>query len=164
MSAAFSSPFMLLLPLVESPGWLLWVAAAASAVSSAGEVIYNVTQVSFRQAITPDQLLGRMNASIRFLVWGTMPLGGLAGAWLGGWLGARQTMLVGLLGTCVAFLPVSSPAALDALAAAAGRRSGRGGDKPRGRMTAPSTVARTPVERGADRPHRWVRPAGAQDR
>lgn len=106
MSVAFLSPFTLLMPLVESPGWLLWVAAAASAVSAVGEVIYNVTQVSFRQAITPDHLLGRMNASIRFLVWGTMPLGGLVGAWLAGWLGARLTLLIGLLGTCLAFLPV----------------------------------------------------------
>ncbi|MGH4020316.1 MAG: hypothetical protein ACRDT0_13990 [Pseudonocardiaceae bacterium] len=39
-------------------------------------VVYNVAQVSFRQAICPDRLLGRMNASIRFLVWGTLPLGG----------------------------------------------------------------------------------------
>lgn len=106
MSVAFLSPFMLLLPLVESPGWLLWVAAAAGAVSSAGGVVYNVTQVSFRQAITPDRLLGRMNASVRFLVWGTMPVGGLVGAWLGAWCGARLTLLIGLLGTCVAFLPV----------------------------------------------------------
>ncbi|MGH3679249.1 MAG: hypothetical protein ACRDT2_03045 [Natronosporangium sp.] len=69
-------------------------------------MVYNVTQVSFRQALTPDQLLGRMNATIRFVVWGTMPLGGLLGAFLGAWLGARTAVLIGVLGTCVAFLPV----------------------------------------------------------
>ena len=69
-------------------------------------MIYNITQVSFRQAITPNHLLGRMNATTRFLVWGTMPLGGLAGAWLGDWLGARLALLIGVIGSCLTFLPV----------------------------------------------------------
>jgi MFS family permease len=105
VSVAFSSPFMLLIPLAEND-WRVWVAAAAGSVSAGGGVIYNVTQVSFRQALTPDRLLGRMNATIRFLVWGTIPLGGLLGAFLGGWLGARTTVLIGALGGCLAFLPV----------------------------------------------------------
>ena len=50
-------------------------------------VVYNVTQVSFRQRLCPPRLLGRMNASVRFLVFGTMPLGGLLGGVLGTWLG-----------------------------------------------------------------------------
>ena len=33
-------------------------------------VVYNITQVSFRQRLCPRPLLGRMNASIRFIVWG----------------------------------------------------------------------------------------------
>jgi predicted MFS family arabinose efflux permease len=105
MSIAFTAPFLLLMPFAE-PGWRLWVAAAASAVAAVGIVVYNITQVSFRQALTPDQMLGRMNATVRFLVWGTMPLGGLAGAFLGDWFGARTTVLIGVLGACVAFLPV----------------------------------------------------------
>ena len=40
-----------------------------------GSVLYNVSQVSYRQAITPDDMLGRMNATMRFVVWGTMPIG-----------------------------------------------------------------------------------------
>jgi MFS family permease len=46
-------------------------------------VVYNIAQVSFRQRLCPRPLLGRMNASIRFLVWGPMPVG----AFLGGLLG-----------------------------------------------------------------------------
>ena len=38
-------------------------------------VIYNVNQVSLRQAITPERMQGRMNATMRFIVWGTMPIG-----------------------------------------------------------------------------------------
>ncbi|WP_246148071.1 MFS transporter [Nonomuraea turkmeniaca] len=76
----------------------------------AGVVVYNVTQVSFRQAITPEPLLGRMNATIRFLVWGTLPLGGLLGGVLGEVIGIRNTLLVAAVGACLAFLwLVTSP-------------------------------------------------------
>jgi predicted MFS family arabinose efflux permease len=45
--------------------------------------IYNIHQVSLRQAITPDRVQARMNASMRFIVWGTIPLGALLGGALG---------------------------------------------------------------------------------
>jgi MFS family permease len=41
--------------------------------------IYNISQVSLRQAITPDRLQGRMNATMRVIVWGTIPVGALLG-------------------------------------------------------------------------------------
>jgi predicted MFS family arabinose efflux permease len=105
-SAAFTTPFALLLPVLAEPGWRLWVAAAGGFVTSIGIVIYNVTQVSFRQALTPDRMLGRMNATIRFLVFGTMPLGGLLGGVLGELLGVRETLLAVAIAQCAAFLPV----------------------------------------------------------
>jgi hypothetical protein len=66
--------------------------------------IYNITQVSLRQAITPHRLQGRMNASMRFMVWGTMPIGSLLGGLLGGLIGLRPTLLVGSLGLFLPFL------------------------------------------------------------
>ncbi len=69
-----------------------------------GNVVYDVNQVSLRQSITPDRLLGRMNASMRFLVWGTLPLGGLASSALSTLLGVWPTLLVGILGSTLAFL------------------------------------------------------------
>ena len=42
-------------------------------------MIYNVTQVSLRQAITPERIQGRMNSVMRFIVWGTIPLGAIVG-------------------------------------------------------------------------------------
>jgi MFS family permease len=42
-------------------------------------IAYNILQVSYRQAITPERLQGRMNAAMRWIVWGTIPLGTLAG-------------------------------------------------------------------------------------
>ncbi|MDF2694330.1 MAG: hypothetical protein K0S65_2713, partial [Labilithrix sp.] len=48
-------------------------------ISSFAIVVYNITQVSLRQAITPERIQGRMNSVMRFLVWGTIPLGSLTG-------------------------------------------------------------------------------------
>ena len=45
-----------------------------------------------------------MNASMRFLVWGTMPLGGLFGGVLGEWLGLRPAIAVTAAGAVLAFL------------------------------------------------------------
>jgi Na+/melibiose symporter-like transporter len=61
-------------------------------------VVYNVTQVSFRQRLCPPALLGRMNASVRFIVYGTMPLGGLLGGVLGTWLGVLPTLWIAAAG------------------------------------------------------------------
>ncbi|GIG35254.1 MFS transporter [Cellulomonas pakistanensis] len=69
-------------------------------------VVYNVAQVSFRQRVCPPPLLGRMNASVRFIVWGTTPIGGLLGGWLGHTLGALPTLWIAAGGAVVASLPV----------------------------------------------------------
>jgi MFS family permease len=69
-----------------------------------GGTVYNIDQVSLRQAITPHRMLGRMNASMRFMVWGTMPFGSLAGAALGSAIGLRPTMLIGGIGGMFAVL------------------------------------------------------------
>ena len=56
-------------------------------------VLWNVVTVSLRQRITPDRLLGRMNASYRLVGWGTMPLGALLGGALAEALGLRGAFL-----------------------------------------------------------------------
>jgi Na+/melibiose symporter-like transporter len=71
---------------------------------------FNITVISLRQAITPDHLLGRMNATMRFLVWGTMPLGALVGGALGGWVGLRETVFVSGVGMLLpAVIVAASP-------------------------------------------------------
>jgi MFS family permease len=57
-------------------------------------LLYNITQVTFRQRITPPRLLGRMNASIRFCVWGVMPIGALVAGALGTWIGVVPTLWI----------------------------------------------------------------------
>lgn len=63
-----------------------------------GSVVYNVNQVSFRQRLCPPELLGRMNASMRFLVWGVMPLGGLIGGAISQIFSVRTSLWVGAIG------------------------------------------------------------------
>ncbi|XIF80185.1 MFS transporter [Kutzneria buriramensis] len=98
-----TSPLSLLMPLTER-GWRLILFAVAIFAFGLGAVVYNVAQVSYRQAICPDQLLGRMNASVRFLVWGTMPIGGLIGGALAAWLTPRGALWVGSVGEVLAVL------------------------------------------------------------
>jgi MFS family permease len=67
-------------------------------------VVYNITQVSYRQAICPPRLQGRMNSVMRFLVWGTIPVGTLLGGALGSTIGLRETLVVGAVGSGASFL------------------------------------------------------------
>jgi MFS family permease len=104
-----TSPFLLLLPLAQE-GPLLALVVLAELVGVVGLVYFNVAQVSLRQAVTPPQLLGRMNATMRFLVWGPLPLGGVVGGALGDAIGVRPTLWVGVLVTQVGLLPLLTPA------------------------------------------------------
>jgi MFS family permease len=70
---------------------------ASMVASGAGIVLWNVITVSLRQRITPDRLLGRMNASYRLVGWGTMPLGAALGGVLAEALGLRGAFLVAAL-------------------------------------------------------------------
>ncbi len=93
----FTWPGHLLIPLA-APDWRLGLAGFGLVAGGFGIIVYNVAQVSYRQAICPDRLLGRMNASVRFVVWGTLPLGGLLGGALGEGLGLRGALWVAVAG------------------------------------------------------------------
>jgi MFS family permease len=105
ISIGLSLPTSFVAPFVHRD-WTLVLLAAAFILFWATVVVYNITQVSFRQGLCPPELLGRMNATMRFLVWGTMPLGGLLGGVLGSAIGVRATLLVAAIGGCVAVFPV----------------------------------------------------------
>ncbi|MDB5079414.1 MAG: Major facilitator superfamily 1 [Chloroflexi bacterium] len=66
--------------------------------------VYRITQLSVRQAVTAPGLQGRVNASMRFLAGGVVPLGALTGGWLGTVLGLRPTLVIGAAGMSLAFL------------------------------------------------------------
>ena len=105
LSALLLAPFALLTPLAAlGPAALLLVLGQLG--FSWAVVAYNVTQVSFRQRLCPPALLGRMNASVRFIVYGTMPLGGLLGGVLGSTIGVLPTLWIAAAGQALAALPV----------------------------------------------------------
>lgn len=97
LSLLVTQPAWVLVP-IAGPGWRVALFAVGTLVTSAGVVVYNVAQVSLRQALCPDRLLGRMNASIRFLTWGAMPVGAVAGGALAEWVGVRGTLWVASAG------------------------------------------------------------------
>ena len=91
------APDALIVPAVALSGFVMGFAG----------VSWNVNQVSLRQAITPPRMQGRMNATMRFIVWGTIPVGSITGGVLGSLIGLHATIWVGALGGLVAFVPVA---------------------------------------------------------
>ncbi len=79
------------------------------AAQAAAVVAYNIATVSFRQRLCPPRLLGRMNASARFLVWGTMPLGAFLGGVLGTAIGVPATLWTAAGLGLLAIVPVTTP-------------------------------------------------------
>jgi Na+/melibiose symporter-like transporter len=94
-------------PLAPAGDAALPVLLTGCAVMGYGAMAYNIAQVSYRQAITPMRLLGRMNASMRWLVWGTIPLGTLAGGALASAVSMHAALWVGAVGGLFGFLPVA---------------------------------------------------------
>ncbi|MET8145527.1 MFS transporter [Sphaerisporangium sp. NPDC005288] len=92
----------LLLAPVDGP-YALRVAWAVAALMLllGGVPLFDVAVVTLRQLITPPRILGRANATMRFLVFGTMPLGALAGGLLGDHAGLRTAVLVAGAGLAV---------------------------------------------------------------
>jgi MFS family permease len=105
LSIAVTIPFGFVMPFVHR-NWTLVLLALSQLLMWAAVVVYNITQVSFRQALCPPDLLGRMNATMRFLVWGTIPLGAFLGGVLGSTIGVRETLFVAAVGGIIPVLPV----------------------------------------------------------
>jgi MFS family permease len=96
------------LPIAFAPDALIWPALAISGlIGGFCSTAWNINQVSLRQAITPTQMQGKMNATMRFIVWGTIPLGAILGGTLGSLIGLHATIVVGALGGLLAFIPVT---------------------------------------------------------
>lgn len=100
-AAMFGLP-SLLIPLADQ-GWRLWLVAAALFAGSVGRTLYNVSVVSFRQAATPTELLGRVSATGRVLLAGTMPISNLIGGLLASALGPRPVLWIAAIGSGLSF-------------------------------------------------------------
>jgi MFS family permease len=91
LSLAATAPLGLLAPLAQR-GPLVVLLIVGVAAGELGQIIYAIANVSLRQRLCPDHLLGRVNATMRFLMMGLFPLGALLGGLLGEVAGARPTL------------------------------------------------------------------------
>lgn len=79
--------------------------AVALFVVYAGVVVFNVLQVTVCQTATPSHLLGRMNATLRFLTWGMVPVGAALGGLLVEPLGMRGVLWLAAAVTAASIIP-----------------------------------------------------------
>ena len=104
-SQLIGGPALLLVAIAPAELAFPFVAASGFLEGCAGAV-YNINQVSYRQAVCPERMQGRMNATMRFIVWGTIPAANLLGGFLGGTIGLHGTIWVGAILSLFAFVPV----------------------------------------------------------
>jgi len=102
---------MLLIPLAHGSVAVCSAFLIASQLGDLAWPVYNISERSLRQAITPDHLLGRVNSSMHLLFHGVLPLGALAGGAIAQVMGVRQALLIGAIGvllstTWLVFSPV----------------------------------------------------------
>jgi MFS family permease len=100
-----ASPPVLIMTLVGR-GWHLVLYPLGYTVYLFGLTFQNVAQVSYRQAICPPELRGRMNATMRFLMWSMMPVGGLLGGFIAQTTGVRVALWVCVIGIIVSVIPL----------------------------------------------------------
>jgi MFS family permease len=116
-------PFFLV-PLATPPV-AIPVLVAAQAIAALAIVVFNINGISLYQTHVPPRLLGRMNASRRWIVWGIIPLGNVLGGALAAAIGLRTTLFVGAAISTVASAallakPILSLATVNGDARAAG--------------------------------------------
>ena len=89
---------------IGGPAWVAVPAfGLAMLVFDFGGTLWGINYLALRQAITPDRLLGRMTATMRFMAVAMAPLGSLAGGALATAIGLRATLLtIGALGLVLA--------------------------------------------------------------
>jgi MFS family permease len=103
MSAAFFS-FGGLVFILAVPPYGAYFLILAFFLLSFGGVVYNVNQISYRQALVPVRLQGRLNATIRFIVTGILTIGALIGGEIGQAVGLYPALVIGALGSSTSFL------------------------------------------------------------
>jgi MFS family permease len=105
LSLAVTAPLGLLVPLAR-PGWGVALLVAGTAAGEFGQIVYAITNVTLRQRLVPPSLLGRVTATMRFLIMGMFPLGALVGGVLGEIVGVRGTLWVAGLLIVISTVPV----------------------------------------------------------
>ncbi|HEX3490618.1 MAG TPA: MFS transporter [Streptosporangiaceae bacterium] len=87
----------LLIPLA-GPGWWVLLFAAGWISWTFSATLASIALTSYQQATCPPELRGRVSAAQRWINWGTLPLGGLAGGALGTTIGVHATLWLAVIG------------------------------------------------------------------
>jgi predicted MFS family arabinose efflux permease len=95
---------LLLLPVASELSYPAVVVAAAFIINGVALGLTNVYSVTLRQTLTPGRLLGRMNASYRFLTYGAIPIGALMGGAVAEAIGVRNAIALGAAGFLIALV------------------------------------------------------------
>jgi MFS family permease len=90
------APLSMILVPVAQLGFAIPLLFASQFIVSFLLPVYNINQVSLRQAITPDHIQGRMNATVRTIIWGTIPIGAFIGGLVGGDFGLLTAIYLGV--------------------------------------------------------------------
>ena len=99
---------LLLATLLAFVGNLIELAAVTMALYLV-DPIYDVVQFSYRLALIPDQLQGRVNSSFRLIAWGMRPIGAVLAGWLLQQAGGTATVLtIVALAACFALFSLSA--------------------------------------------------------
>ncbi|MGW2215762.1 MFS transporter [Nonomuraea sp. NPDC001684] len=105
LSLTVPAPFALLLPMTQAD-WRVAFFAVTSIALSWSAALSTVGQITYRQTTVPEQLLGRVNASFRSLMWSSVPLGALLGGIVAQQFGVRTALWVFMIGRVVSFVPL----------------------------------------------------------
>jgi MFS family permease len=104
----FDAP-SLVLPLA-GPGWRMALFVLGYSVSAFACAIFSVSQLAYQQSVCPPELRGRVNAASRWVIWGTLPVGGILGGILGSVIGIRSAIWIAYVGVwACGFLVFFSP-------------------------------------------------------
>ena len=95
----------MLVPALDRGPWL-WAATAGWVLVTIKVGVDNVILVSFRQRVTPDHLLGRQNATMRFLLTGALAVGAALSGLIGQFAGVRAALWVGAAVLALVWVPL----------------------------------------------------------
>ena len=91
---------------LATPATAVPLIATGVVIGEFGTTVYDISQLSLRQAVTPADMLGRMNATVRFINWGPIPIGAFVGGVLGQLLGLRPVLWLAAVGCLLPAVPL----------------------------------------------------------
>lgn len=95
----------LLMPLATVVAPILFATLALFG-ATLGAMVYSITQLTLRQSMAPARIAGRMNATMRTISWGALPIGMIAGGAIGQFLGLVPAIWIGAFGLLLAIAPI----------------------------------------------------------